>query len=168
LWIKVKDEPFVNRLRPSPSFFSSCLSAEGYPERGGVTSGKTYSVTLRDEDNLDTNSAVAFASDREHKSFNELIEDSKTYVLVRIQDGSEVVFDRSVCEIYHVRMTERMAGVAYGMGAPSNQTEATCARFFPHYRDFILGGCVVSDSSPKKGLVYVCPKCVEQCERLKF
>lgn len=143
-------------------------SAEGYPDRGRVTSGKTYSVTLRDENDVDINSAVAFVSDREHKRFEELIEDSKSYVLVRIQDGSEVVFDRSVCENHHVKMVTRMAEVAYGLWAPSSDAEMTCARLFPHYRDFILGGCVVSDSSPKTGMLYICPKCVEECERLKF
>jgi hypothetical protein len=168
--LTVRREEKVTRLilRSEKLVIDIPWSAEGYPERGHVISGKTYSVTLRDEADFDTGSALAFVSDREHKKFEELIADSKTYLLVRIQDGGEVVYDRAVCEVHHVKMAEKIARVVYGMWAASSDEEVTCTRFFPHYRDFILGGCLVSDSSPKTGLLYICPKCVEECARLKF
>jgi hypothetical protein len=143
-------------------------SAEGYPEKGRPRSGETCTLTLRDEDNIDTGEVVAFVSDREHKSFEDLVSDSRTYLVQRLEQNHNVLFDRSVCEVHHVKMSQKIADVAYGLWAPSSSDEALCAKNFPHYRDFILGGCVSSDTSPKKAPLYVCPKCVEACKRLKL
>jgi hypothetical protein len=127
--------------------------------------GKTYTLTLQDEDFVDEEDVVAFVTDRDHRSSSELtssselIEDSKTYLLVRVQDGDDVVFDRSVCEVHHLKMSEIIAD--YGMEARS-AADAQCAKNFPHYRNFLSGDCVLDPT--KKASVYVCPKCVAACE----
>jgi hypothetical protein len=128
---------------------------------GRVTSGKTYSITLRDEDSLDENVSRAFLSDRDHKDYYEAVNDSKSYLLVRVQDGDDIVFDRSVCEVHHIKMSETMADVQYGMqiGSPYD-------RNFPHHRKVVEAGCLVEDT--KKAPLYICPKCVEGCERSKL
>lgn len=125
--------------------------------------GKTYILTLRDEDFLDEEDVVAFVTDRDHKSLSELTQDSKTYVVRRIQDGENVIFDRSVCEVHHVKMSQVMVEVKYGMRGPSPR-EAQCARDFPHYRDFIRPGW--DEDEPKKAPRYVCTECVAACRRI--
>jgi len=142
-------------------------SAEGYPEKGRPTSGGTSTLTLRDEDHVDTNALVAFVSDREHKSLEDAIYDSKTYLVQRLKQNDDVLFDRSVCEVHHVAMSQKMAEVDYGMWAPETSADAYCFKNFPHHLDFILGGCVSSYDSPKAALHYVCPKCVAECEQFK-
>ncbi len=125
--------------------------------------GKTYTLTLRDEDPLDEEDVIAFVTDRDHKSLSELTQDSKTYVVMRIQDGENVGFDRSICEVHHVKMSEVMAEVQYGMWGPSPR-ESQCATNFPHYRDFIRAGC--NEGEPKKAPRYVCSECVGSCRRV--
>jgi hypothetical protein len=125
--------------------------------------GRYYAVTLRDEYGQDEEDVVAFVTDRDHKTFRELTEDSKSYVLMPIQDGDDVVFDRSTCEVHHLEMTETTVEIQYGMWGPSD-VEWHCVRNFPHHRKYIQGGCNV-DEEHKVGKRFICPKCVEECER---
>ena len=125
--------------------------------------GKTYTLTLRDEDSFDEEDVIAFVTDRDHKGHSELTQDSKIYVLMRIQDGGDVVFDRSTCEVHHLKMTETTVEIQYGMWGPSD-VEWHCVRNFPHHRKYIQGGCNL-DEEHKVGKRFICPKCVEECER---
>jgi len=125
-----------------------------------ITPGKTYRITLRDEDSLDENVSRAFVSDRDHKDYSEAVNDSKSYLLVRLQDDDDIIYDRSVCEVHHIKMSETMADVQYGM-----QVGSPCDRDFPHHRKVVEAGCLLEDA--KKASLYICPKCVEGCERSK-
>jgi hypothetical protein len=92
-------------------------AADGYPARASLISGRTYSITIRDEEEFDRDTVVAFVSDRDHKDFDDLFHDSKRYLVQRIQDGDKVVFDRSICELHHVKMIEKMGIIEYGLRA---------------------------------------------------
>ena len=141
-------------------------STEGDRDRAPLVPGKTYRITVRDEESIDEEDAMAFVSDRDHKDYFDAVNDSKSYLLARVEDGDVVVFDRSVCEVHHAKMSKVMAEVRYGMWAPQSPGEAQCAQNFPHYRDYIRAGCLVDE--PKKAPRYVCPECVAACKRINF
>ncbi len=89
------------------------------------------------------------------------------FLLERIMHGNVVVFDRSVCETHHVKMSVKMGEVLYGLRA-TPADEARCEGNFPHFRDFIVGGCISSPESPKKAPIFVCPECVAGCRRINL
>ena len=142
-------------------------NVERYPQKPSLVSGATYSITIRDEEYYDRDTVIAFVSDRDHKDLDDLIHDSKTFVVQRIENGDKVVFDRSICELHHVRMIQKMVPIEYGLRA-TPPDEAQCEKNFPHYRDFILGGCLSSPDSPGKAPIFVCPECVTACRRINY
>jgi hypothetical protein len=81
---------------------------------------------------------------------------------MRIRDGDNVIFDRSICDVHHQKMSEIVVEVRYGMWGPS-AAEARCVKNFPHFRKYVRGGCN-EDSARPTALRYVCPKCEEECE----
>ncbi|MFZ1218160.1 MAG: hypothetical protein WAO00_02650 [Chthoniobacterales bacterium] len=129
--------------------------------RGLFTSGKTYRITLRDEWVLDDDEPWAFVSDRDHKDYHDTVNDSKCYVLMRVEKDGAVIFDRSVCEVHHVKMSEIKAKVGTSAPLPG---EAECERKFPHYRDFLKIMCIADGT--EQASLYVCPECVAACKRL--
>lgn len=140
--------------------------SEGWRDRGlkGLfRSGKTYRITLRDEWVLDDDEPWAFVSDREHKDYHDTVNDSQCYVLMRIEEGEAVIFDRSVCELHHVKMSEIKAKVRDG-NSPPPPGEAECERKLPHYRDFLKIICIADGT--EEASLYVCPECVAACKRL--
>jgi hypothetical protein len=139
-------------------------SLKGYRERLPISLGKTYRITLRHEDPTDLDEPIALISDRDHENFDDAFHDSEINLLIRIQSGDDTLFDRSICEVHHIKMSEIMAEVNYGMWVPGG-TEAYCVKSFPHYRNFVLGGCLLLDT--KNAPLFVCPECVASCEHYK-
>jgi hypothetical protein len=131
--------------------------------RGLFRSGKTYRIILRDEWVWDDDEPWAFVSDRDHKDYHATVNDSKCYVLMRVEEGGAVIFDRSVCEVHHVKMSEITAKIRDRTSAtPPGEEE--CESKFPHYRDFLKIMCL-GDGTERASL-YVCPECVAACKRL--
>ena len=66
-----------------------------------------------------------------------------------------------VCPAHGVRMAKRQVEITYGLPPASSPQPAREVRAhkFPFGEPLYLGGCVVSDDSPKYALVYVCPQC---------
>jgi hypothetical protein len=128
-------------------------SLEGYRVGPPISPGKIYRITLRDEDFVDAYEPIAYVSDRDHKNFTDAAQDSQKNLLIRIQNGDEILFDRSVCEVHHIKMSEIMVEVDYGMWV-AHGTEAYCLKNFPHYRNFVLGGCIPMET--KKAPLFVC------------
>ena len=127
-----------------------------------MRAGQTYRITLLDKNDLDIDTRIACLSDREHKTWSDAVDDSKVCVLARIQDRFGTLFDRSVCEIHRLKMIKIEAEAGYGMAVLNE-----CDVRFPHYRDYIRGGCV--DMGKKEtGNLFVCPLCVAACAVYEF
>jgi hypothetical protein len=158
--ITLQDDPDMSAIFRSANLV---IVIPWYPKQIRPVSGRSYNLTFRDQEPIDSNEVVAYLSDREHKDFDALLRDSVRQLLIRIEDGNKIIFDRSVCEVHHLKMVEKMVNVDYGLYATSS-----CATSFPHHRFVILGGCLSSDSSPKKGPLYICPACVVGCHVFKL
>jgi len=70
--------------------------------------------------------------------------------------------ESGICPVHHIKMQIKETQIAFGLLAvkepqPDSKTRETR---FPFARDWIVGGCIVSDGSPKTGKVFLCPKCV--------
>ena len=141
--------------------------SKSYPELAHITEGETYRITVVNKEADDTGTAMVFISDREHKTWPDVVDDSKAEPLVRIEEGKQTIFDRAVCEVHHIKMPLIKAEIVYGMYAPT-EVEGFCHTHLPHYRTFALGGCVMSDVSPKTTAIYLCPACVAECEKHKY
>lgn len=140
------------------------LTPPGYPDEFSLMPGRTYLVTLLQEWAVDTNTRSGVVSKREHVDWNDCVDDvgsNGIEQLVRITEGGQVIFDRSICGIHHVKMELRNVEIDYGMYAAGSEAESYCMQHFPHFRDFALGGCVVGDQ--KFTTIYICPRCVAEC-----
>ena len=141
------------------------IGGPGYPEQVSLTSGQTYSVTLLEELADDINTVIGVVAKREHVDWFDAVDDAGLagiHQLVRITQGSTVIFDRSVCSLHHEKMELRTVKIGYGMYGAKNWAESYCMSHFPHFRDFALGGCVVRE--PETTEIYICAKCVAECE----
>ena len=159
--LEFKDEENESRIaiiRDGATVLEIPWAWRNFAGKAKLEPGKTYEVTLRDEERLDINTSTAFISDRVHRSHVPRTEDSESLPLVRIKDGEAIVFDEAVCELHHVRMEQRTAEIAYGLPALSG-----CDVNYPHHGDWIHGGCMSSESSPKTASHYVCRQCVAAC-----
>jgi hypothetical protein len=140
------------------------IATPGYPQQINLTVGRTYSVTMLEEWADDINAILGVVSKREHADWFDAVDDAGLTgieQLVRITEGSTVVFDRSVCSLHHEKMELRKVEISYGMYAPGSWAESYCMSHFPHFRDFALGGCVGRESQTTS--IYICPKCVAEC-----
>jgi hypothetical protein len=108
-------------------------------------------------------------SKREHVDWADLNEDAAAehQQLVRVSEGDKVLLDRSVCSLHHVKMEKRKVEIIYGLWAPPSEADLYCVNHFPHCADYALGGCAVTDDSPKSAVIYICPKCVAECNEYK-
>ncbi|MEP6668430.1 MAG: hypothetical protein ABJF10_04715 [Chthoniobacter sp.] len=69
--------------------------------------------------------------------------------------------EKDVCPVHQMKMTAQDARIAYGLLARDPQPDPdTRAWKFPFARNWIEGGCVISNL-PKTGRVFLCLKCVE-------
>jgi hypothetical protein len=81
--------------------------------------------------------------------------------LIRLQPEGKAVIDLDTCEVHKVKMEYKPVPITYGLpvhgtNEPSLQTEQ---QLFPHYREFLEGGCVSDSDSPKTGRLFVCRRC---------
>jgi hypothetical protein len=133
--------------------------------RGGITWGgrswkQTYEITLRDEEPVDLDAALAFVSDRVHQSHGDRVIDSEFFPLVRIKHAGKVVYDESVCEVHKTLMQRITAEIGYGMYG-----HTVCDEKYPHHTDWIRGGCLVGDV--KTASHYLCRECVAATAKYK-
>lgn len=84
--------------------------------------------------------------------------------LESVRDGETVIIDRTRCRLHNQAMTRSLARISYGL--PMREyVEA-------HYHDFPnaavkLGGCVITNTSPRETPAYVCPVCDAACQAWK-
>lgn len=84
--------------------------------------------------------------------------DSSLPELLLIRSNGITIYDASVCDIHKVKMEYKQVPVAYGLPLTSPPGKAASA-LFPHYAEYSLGGCAVSENSPKFVEMFVCEKC---------
>ena len=89
--------------------------------------------------------------------------------LIKVRQGDQIIYDIEVCEVHKTRMEEKQVPVAYGfiLPGPEAPPDDTERQSFPHRREYSLGGCVISDDSPKTEGVYVCTDCKKAYEKWK-
>ena len=80
--------------------------------------------------------------------------------LLRMRDGSQTLFDASVCERHHARMERVPVPILYGM-PDLNSPFLRARRSFPNHGKFTFGGCCVSPHDPKFTRGWRCPICAE-------
>lgn len=129
-----------------------------------LQAGITATVTVLDTNSDDLNAPLAVVGRREHVDWEDAIDDvhDRIQILVKIESGEEVLFDRTVCGVHQTQMQLSNVPVAYGMLATS-KAEQYCRDRFPHAKAFARGGCLESPDSPEFTPVYQCPKCVAAC-----
>lgn len=141
------------------------VATAGYPQQVNLTSGQTYTVTMLEELADDINTVIGVVSKREHVDWFDAVDDAGLagiHQLIRITQGSTVIFDRSICSMHHEPMELRTVKIAYGMLGAASWAESYCMGHFPHFRNFAAGGCVVQDAETTS--IYICPKCVAECK----
>lgn len=126
--------------------------------------GITATVTVLDDNSEDLDAPLAVVGRREHVDWEDAVEDvhGSIQILVKIESGEEVLFDRTVCGVHQTQMQLSNVPVAYGL-LMSSKAERYCGDQFPHAKAFTRGGCLVSDDDPQFTPVYQCPQCVTAC-----
>lgn len=76
--------------------------------------------------------------------------------LVSIGNDAGLIIDRTVCPLHKATMKRRLVPVSYGY--PMGEFMEAAERDFPHAA-FTLGGCVMSNNSPKDEPAYACVTC---------
>jgi len=79
-----------------------------------------------------------------------------------------------ICEVHHIKMERKKVKIIYGddaWGIWSNKYKCkdedytsfsnTMRKEFPHAKDVVFGGDVISNTSPASAYLYVCPRCAE-------
>jgi hypothetical protein len=133
-----------------------------------VKSGHRYTVTVFPNSPGYMGAPSVVVSKREHLDWNDFNDDAAAHQqLVRVSEGDKVLLDRSICSLHHIKMEKRKVEISYGLWAPTSEADQYCVDHFPNYEDYALGGCVVTDNSPKSAVIYICPKCVAECNEYK-
>lgn len=76
--------------------------------------------------------------------------------LESIRDGETVIIDRTRCRLHNQVMSRSLVRISYGL--PMREFGEALWRDFPNAA-VQLGGCVISNDSPKETPAYVCPVC---------
>ncbi len=76
--------------------------------------------------------------------------------LVRVLDGSKLLYDASICRKHHIQMDRKLVKISYGL--PSFTPEWKTLRENAPNDGTVLGGCSV-DSSRLETRTWVCPTC---------
>jgi hypothetical protein len=79
-----------------------------------------------------------------------------------IRDGDTVLYDAALCPLHHTRMVRADIEISYGL--PMREFLDAMEQFHGG-PGFTLGGCVVSDISPRSERGYQCAECVTAYER---
>lgn len=162
-----KDERVVAIVRQDNTVLEIPWAWKDYSGKAQLTPGRTYEVTVRQEDPIDLDRTMVFLSDRVHESHGARVVDSDGwYTLVRIREGGAVVVDEAICEVHHTRMEWKKAGVGYGLYGPATKADAICDRTFPHHSDWIRGGCLQGDE--KTAYHYLCRECIAGTAKYKL
>jgi hypothetical protein len=133
-----------------------------------VKPGHSYTVTVLPNSPGYVGAPSVVVSKREHMDWQDSNEDAAAHQqLVRVSEGNKVLLDRSVCSLHKIKMEKRKVDIAYGLTAPSSDAELYCVNHFPNCADYALGGCDWSEDSPKSAVIYICPKCVAECNEYK-
>lgn len=68
--------------------------------------------------------------------------------------------DVGICPVHGIKMERVNLRVVYGMPSKSEFEEMRVGKsIFPHGRDYVLAGCVVTSEKSRKG--FICPECVK-------
>lgn len=89
--------------------------------------------------------------------------------LRKVQLKGETIYDIEFCEVHKTKMEYRALPIGYGLVGyvdiePTPDIER---QLFPHRREHLDGGCVVSPSSPKSEQRFVCIDCKASYEKWK-
>lgn len=89
--------------------------------------------------------------------------------LRKVQLNGETIYDIEFCEVHKTKMEYRALPIGYGLVGyvdiePAPEIER---QLFPHRREHLDGGCVVSPSSPKSEERFVCMDCKASYEKWK-
>jgi hypothetical protein len=138
-------------------------------DAAGLRSGLDCKITVLNRFPDDLRAPTAWIGKREHLDDQDMRDDAhdQLQTLVSIESDGKRIYDRSFCSVHQVAMELRSVNVAFGMLAfPS--AERYCQEHFPHYRDFGIGGCVMSEGDENKTIqIYICPACVKACNEYK-
>jgi hypothetical protein len=143
----------------------SSLSADAAGFRAGIECTITVQHYVPD----DLWAPSAWVGKREHLDAQDMIYDAHNQLqtLIKVESDGKRIYDRSFCSVHQHAMELRNVSIAFGMLAFSS-AERYCQDHFPHYRDFGIGGCVMSEGDENKMIpIYICAACVAACNEYK-
>jgi hypothetical protein len=155
----VRDDLSVLEIPLSP------LSADAAGFRPGIE----CTITVENHVSDDLWSPSAWVSKREHLDSQDMLHDvhNQLQTLIKVESDGKRIYDRSFCSVHQQAMELRNVSVAFGMLAFSSE-EHYCQDHFPHYRDFGIGGCVMTKGDENKMIsMYICPACITACNEYK-
>lgn len=168
LEIKKKAEQDWAVLHDGASTVEILLASLG-PEAARLKPARSCTVTVLNRIPDDLWTPMAWVGRREHIDHDDMMEDAHAHLqtLVSMEIDGKGIYDRSFCSVHQVVMELRTVEVAFGMLAfPAD--ERYCQEQFPHYRDFAVGGCVMTPEEENKAIpMYICPACVTACNEYK-
>lgn len=137
-------------------------------EFNALEPGKKVTVTLLDVLSEDIGTRLAVVGRREHIDRDDAFDDahSSFQQLLRISTGGQVLRDWSICSRHHIKMERRTVEIAYGLLGHS-RAQSYCFDHFPNCREYAAGGCMTTNDSPQSTAMYICPKCVAECNQYK-
>lgn len=120
-----------------------------------LESGKSYTFTI--EERADE---VAKGNDDEVGERGKSTKHLDYFILVRVKDGNHSIFDLEICGVHQCQMDYTEVPIIYGRMVPikTRPSEEVRLKLFPHYRESIVGGCIVRPGRKTEG-IYICPKC---------
>ena len=87
--------------------------------------------------------------------------------LLKVQADGQTIYDIEVCEVHKIKMQQKEVRISYGLPSRDILPTDTERQLFPHCREQVLGGCVISPDSPKTERVFVCAECKSGYEKWK-
>jgi hypothetical protein len=113
-----------------------------------LDTNRTYSFTV-----IDDPSRTVFIEDPFNGVFGA--------TLARVQLDGKTIYDIEVCEVHKVKMNEKDVPIIYGLYRPGPEVPSPDIerRFFPHRREYALGGCMRALHGPTKEKRYLCGQC---------
>lgn len=135
------------------------------PPLSSLDPGKSYLFTIEetchgsdcDEMDFAKNEVTLVTGHRDRQQTPDFY--SLPEIMAVDHDGIRI-FDRSVCEVHQQKMERRDVRISYGYPSPGAFPDIkTEAERFPHYRDFVLGGCCVTSGMPQTERKFICGEC---------
>ena len=138
-------------------------------DAAGLRPGIECTIAVQNQPPDDLWSPIAWVGKREHLDAQDMLDDAHNQLqtLIKVESDGKRIYDRSFCAVHQRTMELRNVGVTFGLLAFSS-AERYCQDHFPHYRDFGIGGCVMSKGDEDKTIpIYICPACVTACNEYK-